>query len=149
MAQKLLGSIKKKMRKNKLIMCGTMAFLLLVIILIIYSHVRDSGNTTIINQNPTPTKVNWSLSYLHPSNINLVFSSASSSPFPIAFHSGLRTSVQRNPQTNLSINALLFPFHRFFSHTDESSPPLHPREAQNPTHLYTWSFLSSRTKALY
>ena len=57
-AQKILGSIKKKMRKNKLIMCGTLAFLLLVVMLIIYSYVRDKGNTTIINQNPTPIKVN-------------------------------------------------------------------------------------------
>ena len=57
-AQKLLGSIKKKMRKNKLIMCGTLAFLLVIVMLIIYSHVKGNNSTTIINQNPTPTKVN-------------------------------------------------------------------------------------------
>ncbi len=48
-AHKVLDSIKRKMKKNKLIMCGTLAFLLLIVALIIYSYARSGGTTTIIN----------------------------------------------------------------------------------------------------
>ncbi len=42
-AQKLLGSIKNKMRKNKLVMWGTFAFLFFVLLLILYSYARDDS----------------------------------------------------------------------------------------------------------
>ena len=40
-AHKLVNSIKNKMRKNKLIMWGTFAFLLFVLLLIVYTYFRD------------------------------------------------------------------------------------------------------------
>lgn len=54
MAHKLLNSIKNKLRKNKLIMWGTLGFLALVLALVLYSYFRNpsnTGTTTVIQSN--------------------------------------------------------------------------------------------------
>ena len=59
-AQKLLGSIKRKMAKNKYILYGTVCMLVLVLIFVIYTYVRpaetasvtaDTANITTDNTN--------------------------------------------------------------------------------------------------
>ncbi len=39
-AQKLIGSIHKKLRKNKMVLWGTVAVLTLVVVFVIYTYVR-------------------------------------------------------------------------------------------------------------
>ena len=39
-AQKLIGSIHKKLRKNKTVLWGTVAVLTLVVVFVIYTYVR-------------------------------------------------------------------------------------------------------------
>lgn len=45
-AHKLLNSIKTKLRKNKLIMWGTLGFLALVLALVLYSYFKSPSNST-------------------------------------------------------------------------------------------------------
>lgn len=54
-AHKLLNSIKNKFRKNKLVMWGTIGFLILVLIIVLYSYLGGTGgtSTTIIQQQPS------------------------------------------------------------------------------------------------
>jgi uncharacterized membrane protein YvbJ len=47
-AHKLLNSIKTKLRKNKLVMWGTIGFLLVVLLIVIYSYFRNPQNKTTI-----------------------------------------------------------------------------------------------------
>lgn len=57
MAHKLLNSIKNKLRKNKLIMWGTLGFLALVLAIVLYSYFSGSSSpTTIIQQNTSPSQ---------------------------------------------------------------------------------------------
>ena len=44
-AQKLLGSIKKKMSKNKYILYGTLLVLALIVAFVIYTYVGSSNNS--------------------------------------------------------------------------------------------------------
>ena len=39
-AQKLIGSIHKKLRKNKIVLWGTIAVLILVVVFVIYTYIR-------------------------------------------------------------------------------------------------------------
>jgi hypothetical protein len=56
-AHKLLNSIKNKLRKNKLIMWGTLGFLALVLAIVLYSYFSGSSSpTTIIQQNTSPSQ---------------------------------------------------------------------------------------------
>ena len=60
-AHKLLNSIKTKLRKNKLVMYGTLAFLVLILIFVIYSYVGGKGgnnsNTQSSQTDHQPIKV--------------------------------------------------------------------------------------------
>lgn len=48
-AHKLLNSIKNKFRKNKLIMWGTIGFLIFVLVLVIYSYFGGTPTTTVVH----------------------------------------------------------------------------------------------------
>lgn len=48
-AHKLLNSIKNKFRKNKLIMWGTIGFLLFVLVLVIYSYFAGTPTTAVVH----------------------------------------------------------------------------------------------------
>lgn len=52
-AHKLLNSIKTKLRKNKLVMWGTLGFLALVLAIVLYSYFRGSSSTTTVIQSTT------------------------------------------------------------------------------------------------
>ena len=39
-AQKLIGSIHKKLRKNKMVLWGTIGVLILVVVFVIYTYIR-------------------------------------------------------------------------------------------------------------
>ena len=45
-AQKLLGSIKKKMKKNKYILCATLFVLILIVAFVIYTYVGGSNSSS-------------------------------------------------------------------------------------------------------
>lgn len=54
-AHKLLNSIKTKLRKNKLVMYGTLGFLVLILIFVVYSYVGGSGGGNNSNAQASPT----------------------------------------------------------------------------------------------
>ena len=54
-AHKLLNSIKTKLRKNKLVMYGTLGFLVLILIFVVYSYVGGSGGGNNNNAQASPT----------------------------------------------------------------------------------------------